>query len=301
MNIAENEAPSSIINSNGHSIRCYSDLGQNIDGITVSSFGEEWKAFHGFSDSEIKKGGDLYFDIVSPEMLGQDKIAIDFGCGSGRWTKYIHNDVGIIVAADPSEAIFSASALVKDIPNVRLYKASIDKLPFQDNYFDFGFSLGVLHHIPDTEKAMFDCVKKIKPGGYFLVYLYYNLDNRGFLFKLLFYLSNLFRLVICRLPGKIKRFVCDLLAVLLYMPFVGLCRVMRIIGVPEKIRMKIPLQIYEKASFYNIRTDSLDRFGTPLEQRFSKKEINSMMLNAGLTEINFSRRAPYWHAVGRKK
>jgi SAM-dependent methyltransferase len=300
MNAISNLPTSKVISVNGHSIYCFDDLGDNIDSNTVNSFGEEWKAFHGFSNEEIKKGGDLYFDIVTPGMLGQDKVAIDFGCGSGRWTKYIQSSVGKIVAVDPSDAIISASSLLRGVSNVELYKASISNLPFHDNAFDFGFSLGVLHHIPDTQKAMIDCVKKIKPRGHFLVYLYYNLDNRGYFFKVLFNLSNLIRKIICRLPGRIKRIVCDVLAVLFYMPLVLLCRLLRIIGVPESTRRKIPLQIYEKTSFYNIRTDSLDRFGTPLEQRFSKEQIQLMMENAGLGEIMFSDNAPYWHAVGKK-
>jgi 2-polyprenyl-3-methyl-5-hydroxy-6-metoxy-1,4-benzoquinol methylase len=43
---------------------------------------------------------------------------------------------------------------------------------------DFGYSLGVLHHIPDAQKALSDCVKKLKLGAPFLVYLYYSFDNR---------------------------------------------------------------------------------------------------------------------------
>ena len=97
-----------------------------------------------------------------------------------------------------------------------------------------------------------------------------------------------------------KKIVCDILAVLLYMPFVLLSRFLRVIGVPEKARFNIPLQAYERQSFYIIRNDSLDRFGTPLEQRFSTKEITAMMNKAGLTDIRFSEKIPFWHAVGRK-
>jgi ubiquinone/menaquinone biosynthesis C-methylase UbiE len=298
--IREQLSPSSIKEINGKAIRCYDELGTNIDEITVKSFGEEWKAFHQFDDKELNRIGDEYFDIVTPPMYGSDKIAADFGCGTGRWTKYFAGRVGAIAAIDPSEAIFTASKVLEKTPNVQLYKASIDNLPFPDNYFDFGFSLGVLHHIPDTAKALNACVKKVRPGGHFLVYLYYSFDNRGSLFKFTYWLSNLIRLVVCKLPGKLKRVVCGFLAVLLYMPFVLLCRLLRILGVPEKFRQKIPLQIYEKASFYIIRNDALDRFGTPLEQRFSKKEITEMMEKAGLTEITFSPNAPYWHAVGKK-
>lgn len=299
--IRENREPSQIIEINNRLVKCYDDLGENIDKVTVHSFGEEWKAFHRFDDAEIQIIGDTYFDIISPEMTGPDKIAADFGCGTGRWTKYFHSKVGAVAAIDPSEAIFVAGQLLKDVPNVYLYKASIDNLPFADNYFDVGFSLGVLHHIPDTQKAMDACVRKVKPGGHFLVYLYYSLDNRGFLYKTLFFFSNLVRRIVSKMPGALKRFSCNMMAVFFYMPFVLFSRLLRLLGVSKKVRAKIPLHSYESTSFYIIRNDALDRFGTPLEQRFSRKQIQTMMEASGLESIVFSEQAPYWHAVGRKK
>lgn len=299
--IKESREPSRSIEIAGRQVKCYDELGENIDRETVHSFGEEWKAFHQFDDTELKKIGDTYFDIVTPEMLGPEKIAADFGCGTGRWTKYIHDKVGSVAAIDPSEAIFVAGKLLEDAPNVQLYKASIDNLPFPGDYFDFGFSLGVLHHIPDTQKAMDACVKKIKPGGHFLVYLYYSLDNRGILYKTLFILSNLLRRIVSRMPGGLKRFSCNLMAIFFYMPFVLFSRLLKLLGVSKKIRSRIPLHSYEDTSFYIIRNDALDRFGTPLEQRFSKKQIREMMERAGLENIIFSELAPYWHATGRKK
>jgi len=49
-----------------------------------------------------------------------------------------------------------------------------------------------------------------------------------------------------------------------------------------------------------MRTDALDRFGTRLEQRFTRKEIKNMMQNAGLENIEFSNSKPFWVAVGYK-
>lgn len=299
--IQENRVPSKLVEVNGRPVKCYDDLGENIDKETVHSFGEEWKAFSQFEEEEIRKIGDTYFDIVTPEMLGPGKTAADFGCGTGRWTKYMHSRAGAVAAIDPSDAIYVAGQLLKDAGNVQLYKASIDKLPFADDYFDFGFSLGVLHHIPDTQKAMDACVKKVKPGGHFLVYLYYSLDNRGFLYKSLFFLSNLLRRIVSKMPGGLKRFSCNLMAVFFYMPFVLFSRLLKVLGVPDRVRARIPLHSYENTSFYIIRNDALDRFGTPLEQRFSRKQIQVMMENAGLHQIVFSEKAPYWHAVGQKK
>lgn len=299
--IQENRKPSRVMEVHNRPVKCYDDLGENIDRSTVHSFGEEWKAFHQFDDAEIDKIGDTYFDIVTPEMLGPGKTAADFGCGTGRWTKYMHKKVGAVAAIDPSDAIFVAGQLLKDAANVHFYKASIDNLPFTDDYFDFGFSLGVLHHIPDTQMAMDACVKKVKSGGHFLVYLYYSLDNRGFLYKSLFFLSNLIRRLVSKMPGGLKKFSCNMMAIFFYMPFVLFGRFLKLVGVSKKVRSRIPLHSYENTSFYIIRNDALDRFGTPLEQRFSRKQIQAMMESAGLEHIVFSAQAPYWHAVGRKK
>jgi hypothetical protein len=63
----------------------------------------------------------------------------------------------------------------------------------------------------------------------------------------------------------------------------------------------IPLSAYRGQSFYTMRTDALDRFGTRLEQRFSREAIQGMMEEAGLHQIVFSDSVPYWCAVGRKK
>ena len=48
-------------------------------------------------------------------------------------------------------------------------------------------------------------------------------------------------------------------------------------------------------------TDSLDRFGTKLEKRFTKNEIKNMLLKAGFVDIMFSKNTPYWVAIAWKK
>jgi len=61
-----------------------------------------------------------------------------------------------------------------------------------------------------------------------------------------------------------------------------------------------PLAYYRNRSYYVLRTDALDRFGTRLEQRFTRAEVEAMMRDAGLGDIVFSPRAPYWCATGRR-
>jgi hypothetical protein len=62
----------------------------------------------------------------------------------------------------------------------------------------------------------------------------------------------------------------------------------------------MPLAYYVGKPWKIIRNDSLDRFGTPLEKRFRREEIEAMLTRAGLTEIRFSDGPPYWHVVGRR-
>ena len=271
----------------------------NIDTETVRSFGDEWLKFNEFSDKEIQVAGDQYFDIVNPDVY-TDKCVLDVGCGTGRWSKYLSKKVRAIEAIDPSHAVLSAAALLQDEENVRISQASADNMPFPDNSFDLVFSLGVLHHIPDTKTAMRKCVEKVKPGGYFLVYLYYNFENRGALFRLMFIASNLVRRIVSSLPTFWKKIICDLFAVIFYLPLVALSKLLSALCL-ERIVKHIPLSYYVDKSMNIIRNDSLDRFGTPLEKRFSRDQIRQMMTACGLHNIVFSEKEPFWHAIGQKK
>lgn len=276
------------------------DSSENIDAAVVHDFGEEWKKFSVHNDESVKELRKEYFDIIDEKIVNKNTYMIDIGCGSGRWTDYFTDKAGFIEAIDPSDAVFAADKMLGAKKNVRVTKASVDTIPWDDETFDFGMSIGVLHHIPDTKQALIDCVKKIKKGGYFYVYLYYRFDNRGILFKSVFFLSNILRIVISRMPQPLKKLTCDFLAIVVYWPlsrFAGILHKMNL----HKLAKKIPLEPYYNKPFYNLRNDCLDRFGTKLEQRFLKPEIEQMMTDAGLIKIKFGEHSAFWHAVGQKK
>ena len=138
----------------------------------------------------------------------------------------------------------------------------------------------------------------LKPGAPFQVYLYYAFDNRSFLFKLIWRCSDLLRRAVSKFPACLKHLVTDVLAVLVYFPLARLSLIVERMGFKVA---SIPLSFYRNHSFYTMRTDSRDRFGTPLEQRFTKKEIAAMLDVAGLRDVCFSDRAPFWCAVGIKR
>src|SRR5262249_61545616 len=83
----------------------------------------------------------------------------------------------------------AASAAARPTPparhNVDFHLAAIDRLPIADAALDFAYCLGVLHHVPDTERALAGIARKLKPGAPLLVYIYYALDNRPRWYRLL--------------------------------------------------------------------------------------------------------------------
>ena len=275
-------------------------MNNNLDVKTVESFGDEWARFDqaALSEEEAAQIFDDYFSIFPWDRLPAGASGFDMGCGSGRWARLVAPRVGHLHCVDPSAALDIARKLLNESQNVSFHQASVDACPLPTNSQDFGYSLGVLHHVPETEKAIRSCVTLLKPGAPFLVYLYYAFDNRSTLFRAIWRCSYLLRRGICRLPPGPKHFVTDLLAALVYLPLAKLAHFVEMIGLRVD---SLPLAYYRKHSFYTMRTDSRDRFGTPLEQRFTKAQIAQMMSTAGLSEIRFSNRAPFWCAVGIKQ
>ena len=271
----------------------------NLDDATVDSFGDEWSRFDqtGLSEQEASKIFDDYFAIFPWSSLGSEANGFDMGCGSGRWARLVAPRVGHLHCIDPSSALETARKALSNEPNVSFHSASVDKCALPADSQDFGYSLGVLHHVPDTAAALCSCVDMLKQGAPFLVYLYYAFDGRPMVFRLAWRISDFLRRAIWRLPSSAKHAVTDVLALLVYFPLA------RISLVVDKLGMNvdnIPLSYYRALSFYTMRTDSRDRFGTPLERRFTKAEILNMMTAAGLRDVHFSEGAPYWCAVGYK-
>jgi SAM-dependent methyltransferase len=163
---------------------------------------------------------------------------------------------------------------------------------------DFGYSLGVLHHVPNTEAGLKACVERLRPGAPFLLYLYYAFDNRPWWFRLLWRASDAVRSGVSRLPAWLRYVVSQVIAATIYYPLARLSWFLERAGLQVDA---FPLSAYRAQSFYVMRTDALDRFGTMLEQRFTAEQMRRMMERAGLDRITLSDSIPFWCAVGFKK
>ena len=269
----------------------------NLDKKTVSGFGDEWERFDQskLTDSQALNSFQNYFSIFPWDVLPDESKGFDLGCGSGRWAKFVAPEVKSLYCIDPSSALDVARNNLKEFKNCFFLSESVDNISLEDSSMDFGYSLGVLHHIPDTQQGIRDCVRKLKPNAPFLLYLYYAFDSKPFWFKLIWKISDLLRAVISRFPYPIRYFISQLIALLIYWPLARLSLLLQKLRFPVS---SIPLNYYKDLDFYWMRTDALDRFGTRLEKRFTKKQIEEMMKVAGLERIKFSSKEPFWCAVG---
>jgi SAM-dependent methyltransferase len=270
----------------------------NLDPKTVEGFGEEWSRFdqRQLDERQLRRVFGQYFAVFPWNGLPPNAVGADIGCGSGRWARFAAERVGKLHCVDASEqALAVARTALRDVSNVEFKCASVGELPFPDASLDFCYSLGVLHHVPDTAGAIASCARKLKPGAPLLVYLYYRFDNRPAWFRRLWQVSDLGRRFISHLPYGVRHVVTDAIAGGVYWPLATAAKVAESAGLDVS---NLPLSSYRGKSFYSMRTDALDRFGTQLEQRFTRDEIAQMMHAAGLERVTFGEEFPYWCAVG---
>jgi SAM-dependent methyltransferase len=112
-------------------------------------------------------------DVKLPKEFFKDKLVLDAGCGSGRWTYAMASLGARVIAVDLTDSgVAAAHAATASMDNVAVVQASLYQLPFKPESFDFVVSWGVMHHTPNT-KAAFDRVAPMtKRGGMFYAMVY---------------------------------------------------------------------------------------------------------------------------------
>ncbi len=105
----------------------------------------------------------------------QGKRVLDVGSGNGyvlsmyaREGAEVHGIDVTPTAVDLCQKRFKYSSLEGDFR-----VADAEELPFDDDTFDCACSMGVLHHVPDTEKAVSEIRRVLKPGGRLIVMFYH--------------------------------------------------------------------------------------------------------------------------------
>jgi len=265
----------------------------------IAGFDDEWTRFREVGTADQSQVFELYFDLVPATCFASGLIVLDAGSGAGRWAHEVSERGPRVIAVDLGRSIDVTRANTSP-ERVGCVQADLRALPLAPGAVDWAYSLGVLHHTEVPELALANIVRSVRPGGLVLLYLYYALDQRGPLFRGVFQAVDLARRVISRQPRAAARAIATVIAATVYWPLARGGAIVERAGAPG-LAAKLPLSFYRHLSFATMRNDSLDRFGTRLERRYTREQMRELMSGAGLVDVRISDSPPYWHGVGAKR
>ncbi|MDQ6652783.1 MAG: methyltransferase domain-containing protein [Acidobacteriota bacterium] len=137
---------------------------------TAENFGWQWQHFSHNDDLYA----DQFLGWIAPvrPVFFQGKVVLEGGCGKGRHTQLAAGwGAREVIGCDLSDAVETAFGATRNLENVHIVQADIYHLPF-DRKFDYAFSVGVLHHLPDPEVGFRSLAAKVKDGGHLSAWVY---------------------------------------------------------------------------------------------------------------------------------
>lgn len=246
---------------------------------TAESFAYEWERFGGLREEWEHN----FLGYMQPHSLDhfEGKLVLDVGTGSGRHSYQAARAGARVVAVDLGDSIDVAR---RNLPeSVLTVQADAEKLPFEPETFDLVMSIGVLHHLPDTERGLRAIVPYVKPGGELRVYLYWVPERRWH--RALLRVVTAVRRVTIRMPHRLLQALCYPLALVLFALFVLPYRVLRRIPGARRLSEALPLKTYSDYPFRVCVNDQFDRFSAPIERRYTRAEVETMLRGAGLDDV----------------
>src|SRR5256884_2810395 len=144
---------------------------------TAEKFGWQWQHFNQF-EAGYENQFLAWIAPVTREFF-KDKVVLEGGCGKGRHTQLAAQfGARDVIGIDLSDAVETAFAATRELPNAHIVQADIYNLPFA-RVFDYAFSIGVLHHLPDPRAGFQSLTSKVKPGGYMSAWVYGAEDRKS--------------------------------------------------------------------------------------------------------------------------
>lgn len=229
---------------------------------TAASFGFEWAKFTDiFAEYEAN-----FLSYVAPidKDFFKGKLVLDAGCGAGRHSYFAAKYGAKVVAIDLSEK--SVQSTVDNLKGLdaQVIQSDINTFEYPEK-FDYIFSLGVLHHLPDPQAGFNHLVSLLKDGGTISIWVYSKEDNW---LAINFY--EPIRKITTRLPHK-------LLYYLSYIPalMVEICN-----------RLRLPIfSYYRRFPFKTKLNDAFDVFSAPSAKYYSFNEIWRWFEQAGFKSV----------------
>jgi ubiquinone/menaquinone biosynthesis C-methylase UbiE len=203
----------------------------------------------------------------------RDRDVLEVGCGLGtdgvNFARHGARYTGVDLTEASIELVRERFAL-EGLP-AELRTADAENLPFPDDSFDLVYSHGVLHHTPDTQRAIDEAHRVLRPGGLAMIMLYHRNSFN--------YHVNI--MTFRRLGVRLLRFTW------------GPAVVHRLTGEDQdrlrhmqQLYLADPKRLLSRDQFLNQNTDGA---GNPLARVYSRDEAAAMFskFNEARTEVHF--------------
>jgi SAM-dependent methyltransferase len=193
------------------------------------------------------------------------KFVLDAGVGAGRFTEVASRFDAEVIGVDLSLAVEAAYASIGSRPNVNIVQADIFHLPFKEQTFDFIFSIGVLHHTPDTHQAFQKLVPLLKRGGEIAIWVYdsYNPFKR---------ITDRLRSVTTRMPKRLLYYSSTIAVPLYYLK-------------PLRKVLEGTIRLCMHKNWRWRWLDTFDYYSPKFQWKHTYPEVFSWFQDAGLKEI----------------
>jgi SAM-dependent methyltransferase/uncharacterized protein YbaR (Trm112 family) len=244
----------------------------------ASNFGFEWNLHN---KTQLDTGTEHESEETLTEKTGfrpddlRGKLVLDVGCGMGRFADVASRWGATVVGIDLTSAVDAAFANVGGRDNVHLAQADIFALPFRDETFDVIFSIGVLHHTPNTRAAFDQLPRLLKPGGRIAIWVYTILMRKWSRTS-----SDIYRHVTTRLPKRFLYALCHFA-----IPWAHVRKVPKLGPVAWRI---LPMSTHPNPEWRVL--DTFDWYSPTYQWKHSDSEVREWFESHGLvalTQLSF--------------
>lgn len=258
---------------------------------TLKSFSFQWNTF-----GKIYLEYGLHRDDYLPGALKsaslEGKLGLDAGCGFGRHIVQASAAGAHMVGMDLSEAVRAAYSNTKHLKNVHIIQGDIYNPPFRRGTFDFIYSIGVLHHLPDPEGGFESLAGLIGQRQEIFIWCY---DNEKPVKNSLY---EFIRKYTSRLNYKALYVLTLLAAAGIKLTLNYPARVAQGLGAENK---KFPYGYYNKYPFAVLHADLFDVFSVPSTKYYQLGQLEEWFAKSGLDVLEGRHSVSGWTVYGKKR
>lgn len=242
-------------------------------------FGEQWKKYSHFKEEGEQQFLD-WLRPVRPEFF-QDKLVLDAGCGRGHHALNSASFgarmvVGVDLGRGSTEVAYAST---EDIDNISIVRADLLALPFRPGTFDYAYSVGVLHHLPEPRAGFKSVLSRVRPGGHISAWVY-GAENNEWIVR---YVDPIRTNICSRLPDGVLSFISQLCTILIILVTRAVYRPLLALFPDLSLFYKDYLMYISGFTFRDIETIVFDHLQPSVAFYISKEEFSEWF--EGLSEV----------------